>query len=116
MVGDLILDALHDFSSGENDAGPRSLGARSVGKPLASGEFVNPSEWGLDALFDDSPGPAPTVRSAGPPMAPAAAEPPSTFTAPKPPPPASPAAQRARPPTPSAPTEGGPFWRRWFGG
>ncbi|MDF3067697.1 MAG: Serine/threonine protein kinase PrkC, regulator of stationary phase [Polyangiaceae bacterium] len=115
MVGDLILDALHDFSSGENDAGPRSLGARSVEKPLASGEFVNPSEWGLDALFDDSPGPAPTVRSAGPPMAPAAAAPPSTFTAPKPPPPASPAAQRARPPTPSAPTEGGPFWRRWFG-
>jgi eukaryotic-like serine/threonine-protein kinase len=111
MVGDLILDALHDFSSGGSGASPGSPAAPRVDKPVAGGEFVNPSDWGLDALFDDSPGPAPTVRSAGPPM-----PPPPPASVPKATPPLSAAAERARPQAPPAPTEGGPFWRRWFGG
>lgn len=115
LLGDLILDALHDFSGG-GDVSPSSLGTPGVEKPATSAEFVNPSDWGLDALFDESPGPAPTVRSAGPPVPRSAVAPsPSTSTGPKPPAPPT-AAQRARPPTPAAPAEGGPFWRRWFGG
>ncbi len=107
MVGDLILDALHDFSGGAPEAtAPRST-TGSVG-----GEFVNPGDWGLDAMFDDAPA-AVTVRSAAGPVPPGAVP-----AAPAPRPPAPPAAaQRARPAAPpAAPSEGGPFWRRWFGG
>jgi hypothetical protein len=111
MVGDLILDALHDFSGGAGETAPSSLGTRGIERPAAGGDFVNPSDWGLSALFDDAPGPAPTVRSAGPPVPPPA----STSPAPKPPAPPT-AAQRARPPASSPAAEGGPFWRRWFGG
>ena len=120
MVGDLILDALHDFSGGAVEAAPTSLGTRGIAAPSAGGAFVNPSDWGLDALFDDAPPPAaPAARSA-----PAAAPVPpgSQAAAAKPPTPpdasahAAPAAQRARPPAPGGtPAEGGPFWRRWFG-
>jgi eukaryotic-like serine/threonine-protein kinase len=114
VVGDLILDALHDFSGGSNETAPSSLGTRGLSGPASSGEFVNPSDWGLDALFDDAPAPAAAPRSAAPPV------PSSTQAspAPRPPPPsAQTAAQRARPAAaPNASQEGGPFWRRWFGG
>ncbi|HEX2874247.1 MAG TPA: serine/threonine-protein kinase [Polyangiaceae bacterium] len=121
MVGDLILDALHDFSGGGADAAPTSLGTRGIaGAP--SGDFVNPSEWGLDALFDEAPAPPP---AAAPPPRAAPPVPPGSHAAaaPRPPvpgaPPAAPipAAQRARPAAPAtgAAAEGGPFWRRWFG-
>jgi len=111
VVGDLILDALHDFSGGGAEVGPTSLGTR-ISSPAASPDFVNPSEWGLDALFDEAPAP--------PPPKPAAAAPPAAAAAPVvPPKPAAPpvaAAQRARPaPSATAPAEGGPFWKRWFG-
>jgi serine/threonine-protein kinase len=118
MVGDLILDALHDFSGGAAEAAPTSLGTRGIAAGSASADFVNPSEWGLDALFDEAP------PAAAPPAKPAAAPVPpgAPSAAPKPPAPAGPpappmpAAQRARPPAPGgAPAEGGPFWRRWFG-
>ena len=121
MVGDLILDALHDFSGGGADAAPTSLGIRAVATAATSHDFVNPSEWGLDALFDEAP--EPPAATAPPPRA-AAPVPPGSHAAaaPKPPAPAGsrgaplPAAQRARPPTPPAPSAGGgPFWRRWFG-
>ncbi|HYJ07774.1 MAG TPA: hypothetical protein VEX18_02165, partial [Polyangiaceae bacterium] len=104
MVGDLILDALHDFSGG-GDTASNSLGARSISSPAASADFVNPSDWGLDAVFDEAPAPPP--RPAATPPAP-----PISAAAPAPT-----AAQRARPSPPSAQaqTPGGPFWRRWFG-
>lgn len=112
-VGDLILDALHDFSSGAAEPAPASLGARSA--PAGNEEFVNPSDWGLDALFDEAPAPArPEPQAPTPPRpasSPGAAPVPP---APKAPLPAQPAAARARPA--GAPSEGGPFWRRWFGG
>jgi len=120
MVGDLILDALHDFSGGGADVALTSLGTRGIASASGS-DFVNPSEWGLDALFDEAP--APPVTAAAPPRA-AAPLPPGSqaAAAPKPPAPAgspaanTPAAQRARPPAaPAASAEGGPFWRRWFG-
>jgi eukaryotic-like serine/threonine-protein kinase len=120
MVGDLILDALHDFSGGGADTAPPSLGTSGVASAASGHDFVNPSEWGLDALFDE----APEAPAASPPPRAAAPVPPGSHAAaaPKPPVPAgspgaaSPAAQRARPPAPPAgPAEGGPFWRRWFG-
>jgi eukaryotic-like serine/threonine-protein kinase len=121
MVGDLILDALHDFSGGGADVAPTSLGTRGIaGAP--SSDFVNPSEWGLDALFDEAPAPPP---AAAPPPRGAPPVPPSSHAAaaPRPPVPGAPAAapipaaQRARPAVPAAgaAAEGGPFWRRWFG-
>jgi serine/threonine protein kinase len=116
-VGDLILDALHDFSGGSAEAAPTSLGTRGLSSSAASADFVNPSEWGLDALFDEAP--APPQRSMGPrPVSTpnAAPVPPGAAPAAGPPQPPGTAAQRARPPTPAAaPAEGGPFWRRWFG-
>jgi serine/threonine protein kinase len=117
MVGDLILDALHDFSSGVEEA-PTSLGTRGIARPAPGSDFVNPSEWGLDALFDETPAPPPALVP--PPRAPAPVPPVSqTAAAPRPPTagPPIPAAQRARPAAPSAgsASEGGPFWRRWFG-
>jgi hypothetical protein len=119
VVGDLILDALHDFSGGGTEAAPTSLGTRGLAAPAASTGFVNPSEWGLDALFDEAPAPPPPKAPA-----PAAAAAPAAASAPggapaaaKPArPPAASAAQRARPAAPTGtPQEGGPFWKRWFG-
>ena len=123
MVGDLILDALHDFSGGGAEAAPTSLGTRGIASAAAGSDFVNPSEWGLDALFDEAPVPPP---AAVPPPRAAAPVPPGSqaAAAPKPPAPSGgattapiPAAQRARPATAGAAgtAEGGPFWRRWFG-
>jgi len=121
MVGDLILDALHDFSGGIPEVAPTSLGTRGIASSPTSADFVNPSEWGLDALFDEAPVPpvpAPSPARSAAPVPPAS----HAAAAPKPPLPASPlaaplpAAQRARPATPSGgAAEGGPFWRRWFG-
>jgi serine/threonine-protein kinase len=120
VVGDLILDALHDFSGGALDAAPTALGTRGINAPAASSDFVNPSDWGLDALFDEAPAapppPAPSVTRAAPsPEAPPPA--PAATAAPTPPQPVVPAAQRARPVAPvgGVPAEGGPWWRRWFG-
>lgn len=89
VVGDLILDTLHDFSGGGTSVQPPP--DTQAASP-SNGDYVNPSEWGLDAVFDE----------------PEAALPPA---------PAS-AAQRARPAAaaPSAATGNGPFWKRWFGG
>jgi serine/threonine-protein kinase len=119
MVGDLILDALHDFSGGVADVAPTSLGTRGIASAAAGSDFVNPSEWGLDALFDEAPAPPAPAPPRG-----AAPVPPSSHAAAAPKPPAAaaspaapvPAAQRARPAAPAGgPAEGGPFWRRWFG-
>jgi eukaryotic-like serine/threonine-protein kinase len=105
MVGDLILDALHDFSGG-GDTASTSLDTRGTSSPAASADFVNPSDWGLDAVFDERPAP-PTQPATTLPV------PPTAGAAPAPT-----AAQRARPSPPSAQGQnpGGPFWRRWFGG
>ena len=115
-LGDLILDALHDFSGGASEAAPTSLGTRGISAPASSGDFVNPSDWGLDALFDEAPAaPRAPAQVAAPPRS-------ASHTAPVPPAaggtaqPPVPAAQRARPAVAAgAPAEGGPFWRRWFG-
>jgi serine/threonine-protein kinase len=85
-LGDLILDALHDFSGGGSETAAASLGTRGISGP-ASSEFVNPSEWGLDALFDEAP---PAARApaevSAPPRPPSAAH-----AAPVPPAPTAPA-------------------------
>jgi serine/threonine-protein kinase len=119
MMGDLILDALHDFSGAGVEVSPASLITPGLGS-AAPAEFVDPSAWGLDALFDEAPAPTlPSPRAAAAPMPPRA---PGAAPVPRAPAPSSaalppvPAAQRARPSeTSRAPAEAGPFWRRWFG-
>jgi serine/threonine-protein kinase len=133
-IGDLIIDALHDFSAdvgaAELHAKPSSLGTK--GLAATSGAFEDPSQWLLGDSFD-LPGSEPEeladdMVTAAAPAAPApppsrAAAPPSTATggtAPRPPVPIP------RAPAPAPPSAGasratekkgeGPFWRRWFGG
>jgi eukaryotic-like serine/threonine-protein kinase len=132
VIGDLIIGALHDFSAEVNAAelhkGTTTLGEKGL-SPL-SGDFVDPSQWGLDALFDEAPKPV----EPAPPVAAAAAEPEEeedfelseddvhkASVRPKAAPPAA-AAAKARPAPPPAGAaapgkkeEGGPWWRRWFG-
>jgi serine/threonine-protein kinase len=125
MVGDLILDTLHDFSA---EAPPVAEGGNvtlgSQGVSVGGGGFVDPAAWGLDALFDE-PGhlssAPPRRRTPAPPPAAAAAgvleleEGSLDELSASAPPPSRSAAERARPPAPSEKKEG-PFWRRWFGG
>ncbi len=116
VIGDLILETLHDFSGAdapENE--PSKLGTPGV--EAGSGDFVDPSSWGLDALFEEpapaAPAPPPRPAAAAPPpraAAPAAPQPPPQAPPPKAPPP-PPRAQMQRPPE----KKEGPFWRRWFG-
>ncbi len=136
VIGDLILDAIHQFSGGidtmPESEGPR-LGTRGV--KSATQDFVDPAAWGLDALFDEPapPNPAtpPVARPATPgptapappPVAPAAAVVPPLAARPMAPPTAA-----AAPPTPQAAAEKprpaataiatkkeGTFWKKWFG-
>lgn len=53
-VGDLILDALHDFGAG-GDVTTEATRLGTIGIQASREDFVNPSEWGLDALFDSQP-------------------------------------------------------------
>lgn len=116
-IGDLILDALHEFSG---DVGAADLHAARSGLPeeqsAAPGDFEDPSRWLLDESFDLPVAPtrvedlvtraAASASSVRVPVPPSAAQP----GRPAPPPPPSAA---ARPPEKKAE---GPFWRRWFGG
>src|SRR5260221_4014488 len=72
IVGDLILDAIHQFSASaaSSPAGAKpsssTLGATGTGEG-----FVDPSAWGLDAIFDEpSPPPKPAPAPASPEAAP----------------------------------------------
>src|SRR6478609_144202 len=100
MMGDLILDALHDFSGASVDVAPAALVTPGLGS-AAPAEFVDPSAWGLDALFDDAP--APTLPSPRPAAAPVPPRAHGAAPVPRSPAPSSaglppvPAAQRARP-------------------
>jgi serine/threonine-protein kinase len=117
VIGDLILETLHDFSGADAmEHEPSKLGTPGV--VAGGGDFVDPSSWGLDALFEEPAAPA----APAPPPRPAAA------AAPPPPRPAAPAAPAPQAPPPKAPPPApreqmakapekkeGPFWRRWFG-
>lgn len=48
-MGELILDARHDFSGAKTSVTPAEL---EPDRPRA--DFANPSAWGLDALFDET--------------------------------------------------------------
>jgi serine/threonine protein kinase len=128
LIGDLIIDTIHEYS--EEMAAVLSekpkLGTRGI---QASGAaFVDPSAWGLDALFDEPAKASPPPKPAAP-RAPAAeaaseskaAQPPSPPVQAPPPKPAAaaPAAPRpaAPPPKPAAaaPKKEGAFWKKWFG-
>ncbi|MEB2310883.1 MAG: serine/threonine-protein kinase [Sorangiineae bacterium] len=119
MIGDLIIDALHDFSGVlAGDAEPvhsSALGTRGV----SAGEgFEDPSAWGLDSVFEEAPKPPPPPVRRPPPKP--AAEPAQRaeeiaareVTAEEalaqPPP-------RERVAPPPEPKKHDPFWRRWFG-
>jgi eukaryotic-like serine/threonine-protein kinase len=104
IIGDLIIETLHDFSGVLGADEPEAAPLAARGAPET---FEDPSQWGLDSLFEE---PVVAPRMASPPQALRGAAPP-------PPPRArvqtSPA--RARVQT-APPKKEGPFWRRWFGG
>jgi serine/threonine protein kinase len=102
LMGDVIIDALHAFSSGH--PGSRLPAVRAKSR-VASGGFEDPSAWGLgDALDDFVPDLVPPPPPGATPLSPGVA-------APRPAPPAqAPFATAARPapPTPPPPAAGGP--------
>ncbi|MCC6667282.1 MAG: serine/threonine protein kinase [Polyangiaceae bacterium] len=133
-IGDLVLDALHQFSGSPGSVASEAIRA-TLGTPgieAGGGGFEDPSAWGLDAVFeeaarsvpepeaievepDEPDAPAPPPR----PQAPARPAAPARAAAPAAAPPAAPtegAAPVARPRVQDdAPKKEGPFWRRWFG-
>ncbi|HEX4337645.1 MAG TPA: serine/threonine-protein kinase [Polyangiaceae bacterium] len=110
VLGDLILDALHDFS-GPSSAAPESLSAQlGTGGVTAAGEFVDPAAWGLEALFDEPRESAPS-RQRPPAPSPSRAPVTAAVAAPLPAPTTS-----AAPNASSASKKEAPFWRKWFSG
>ncbi len=123
VIGDLIIDTLHEFSGDPSSLASGALQA-TLGTPgiEAKGDgFEDPSAWGLDAMFEEAPkpaAPAPAPVAAARPAQPAEAAAPA-----RPPPPKRPAPTEAEAPPPpprervqDAPAKkDGPFWRRWFG-
>lgn len=122
LVGDIVLDALHTFSSEDAGDQPTSLG--TAGVESGGGDFVDPTAWGLDEEFGDlfaEPRPrsrvaAPRSRVAAPSASDSPAPPPAGPVVP--PPPRRSAAERARAPStvPLPPPRNAPWWRRWFTG
>jgi len=132
IMGDVIIDALHEFS---NLAGPGPEASRDSAvhgraapppapAPAKPGEFIDPSQWGFDDVLDDLLGP--NSRAAPPPPAPLARHP----EAPPARHPEAPPARHAEPrpsapsrrPTPAAthrsktpvPAQA-PWWKKWWG-
>lgn len=111
VIGDLIIEALHDFSgdaAGDAEDRVSRLGTQGV---EAGGGFEDPSQWGLDALFEE-PAPArrpPPPRQAAMPPTPGAEQPAAPPPPRRPPPPPRERVQKA------PEKKEGPFWRRWFG-
>ncbi len=118
VIGDLILDALHDFSGGLDDAPDVNvLGTRGV--EGGGGDFVDPSQWDLGSFLEEANAPEAAPEPSPEPID--AIEELVELTEAKPEPPASPPPPR-RPPPPRERVQGppeekkdGPFWRRWFG-
>ncbi len=109
LIGELILETLHDFSEGDGDelasSYPPSRGAVSAVSP----QYEDPTAWGLEAALNSSLPPPPS-------QAPTQARP-----APKPQPPTRrvdiPESRRPRRRSqiPAPPdVHDGPWWRRWF--
>jgi eukaryotic-like serine/threonine-protein kinase len=97
VVGDLIIDTLHDFS-GDSEGGPAKPEPQRAG-PAREASFEDPSQWGLESLFEEA--------VPKPPVPPGAA----ISDARKPAAPPPPRARMQEPPK----KKEGPFWRRWFG-
>lgn len=116
LIGDLIIDTIHEYSAetSRDDEQRPTFGTPGV-QTGAADSFVDPSAWGLDALFED---PAPKPKAAPPPKPVRAAPPEPAPRAPeKPPPPAAgpppkpaPAPEKPRP----APKKEGTFWKKLF--
>jgi serine/threonine-protein kinase len=137
MMGDLIIDTLHEFSAGDFDeiiaeVGSSRLGTRGVESGPSDEAFIDPTAWGLDDVLGSIAPRAPEPRAPEPRQAPPkpvaarppgmAAPPPKPASAPQaapPPKPVTSAAERARAksvPPPDKEKSSGPFWRRLFGG
>ncbi len=116
MIGDLIIDELHNFSGEVDNAEDRVSRLGTQGVEAGSG-FEDPSQWGLDALFEEPaparPAPPPPPRAAQPAMPPTPGA--SAGAAPQPPPRRPPPPPRERIQKPPEEKKEGPFWRRWFG-
>jgi hypothetical protein len=115
VIGELIIDTLHEFSGDEefaSDLGPQR--GPSI-RPMAS-SYEDPSAWGLDDAFDESPLPlAPGHAEHAPPTTrrPQSVRPRRSRVPGTVPPPPRERVQTA--PEDEGSTAGGPWWRRWFG-
>ena len=132
ILGDVIIDALHEFSNlvpePEAARASGSLGGAAPAPSAPVGDFVDPSQWGFDDVLDDFLGPR--SRAAGPLGSPPPAAAPAAPPPPRPQgPPADPPAARPAPPTgPSRrPTPAAihrsktpvpapaTWWKKWWG-
>jgi hypothetical protein len=105
VLGDVIIDALHEFSRMESLLPPEQRFETPPARVKEEG-FVNPSEWGLDDGLGD-------FLSEKEEQKPVAQVPPR-----KPPPPKrrpSPPSAASRRPTPKPAPEDGPWWKKWWG-
>jgi len=117
LMGDVIIDALHEFSSPEAPKAPSPTRIPALAPPAA--DFVDPTQWGLGDVLDDLLGPDPVAEPSPPP--PAKAAPARVVPQPKPPP-SAPRAPTRRP-TPAAihrttqppARKDAPWWKKWWG-
>lgn len=114
ILGDIIIDALHEFSSLDPVEPLRPSLAEQV--PAPSADFIDPSQWGLDEALGDFLGSGPGKPSTKPPALAAPPRPPPPRPPPRRPAPPSrrptPAAiHRSIPPVP----EQAPWWKKWWG-
>jgi serine/threonine-protein kinase len=125
ILGDIIIDALHDFSDPAvlDEQQPSALGTRGVN--AEPGDFVDPSSWGLDDGLGDlldgppAPAPAPPAPASPPVVAPApagaAAQPAAAQPAAGPPRKPPPPRPQERPKAPPAEEDkNAPWWKRWW--
>jgi len=143
ILGDVIIDALHEFSNlapePEPTRGSGSLGRAAPVPSAPAGDFVDPSQWGFDDVLDDFLGPRSRATGSAPVVAPPAPPPQrplappaqlaSAQPAPAQPASAQPAPARPAPPTPPTrrPTPAAihrsntpvpaqtTWWKKWWG-
>ena len=117
LIGDVIIDALHEFSSPETPEAASPAHAKGLRAPAA--DFIDPTKWGLDEVLDDLLGPVPGSA----PLPPAAhgAERVADSAPSRPEPSRRPPPTRR--PTPAAihrttqppVSKDAPWWKKWWG-
>jgi serine/threonine-protein kinase len=104
VLGDVIIDALHEFSNMESLLPPDKRSERPAPTAAKEEGFVNPSEWGLDDALGDFLNERQEEKPASPPPP---ARPPPRAKGPPPTP--------SRRPPPKPASQDGPWWKKWWG-